>query len=303
VVTFLDVRGFSSFAKIAESSDTAEFLKSIYNTMLDDYFSDADFFKPTGDGLLVLYRYDRGSLTQTVRSAVSRSVSLVEAFPSMCDEDPMVNFEVPTGLGVGLARGAATSLTSGEEVLDYSGRPLNLASRLMDLARPAGVVFDSSLGHDLLEEGTQRRFVKESAYVRGISEDEPIDVYCLKDLVQIPAHNKSPMNRFKRHTEATDTLTLRELSERGPYSHRLTSEPARKDDIEVHVAWPKVRKNGSKHPRLITTRSVRAAYKQRQNEHLATIDYRPIVKEIQELGVKATWSIRLTAEYSVRDDS
>jgi class 3 adenylate cyclase len=47
VVVFLDVRGFSTFAKVAESSDSAEFLKSIYLKILEEYFEDASFFKPT----------------------------------------------------------------------------------------------------------------------------------------------------------------------------------------------------------------------------------------------------------------
>ena len=38
VVVFLDVRGFSSFAKMAESSEAALLLRSIYIRILDDYF-------------------------------------------------------------------------------------------------------------------------------------------------------------------------------------------------------------------------------------------------------------------------
>ena len=42
VVVFLDVRGFSSFAKLAESSEAALFLRSIYIKILDDVFSFRD---------------------------------------------------------------------------------------------------------------------------------------------------------------------------------------------------------------------------------------------------------------------
>ena len=39
VVVFLDVRGFSSFAKIAESSEAALFLRSMYVKILVQLFS------------------------------------------------------------------------------------------------------------------------------------------------------------------------------------------------------------------------------------------------------------------------
>jgi class 3 adenylate cyclase len=70
VVVFLDVRGFSSFAGIAESTDTAEFLKTVYLKILDEHFPDAEFFKPTGDGLLILLDYNRENLQEVVRGAV-----------------------------------------------------------------------------------------------------------------------------------------------------------------------------------------------------------------------------------------
>lgn len=300
---FLDVRGFSSFAKIAESSDTAEFLKSAYISILDEYVSDADFFKPTGDGLLVLFGYDRQSLTANVRKAVELSIRLVENFPSICDRDPMVNFDVPSNLGVGLARGAATSLTSGDKVLDYSGRPLNLASRLMDLARPSGVVFDSSFGIELLEDEVQERFQKEAVYIKGIAEDDPVTVYYLAGHTEVAAYNKSPMNRFIRHTDPMETITLRDLSERGRFRHRLKQEPARTDDIDVHITWPAVRANGTKHPRMTRNSIVRANHVLAQNQHYARLHYGSVAEKLKDEGVKSTWNVRIMVEYSIRDGS
>ena len=302
VVVFLDVRGFSSFAKIAGSSDTAEFLKSAYIRILDDYVSGAHFFKLTGDGLLVMFEYDHDSLTSTVREAVDLSIRLVEDFPAICDQDPMVNFEVPANLGVGLARGAATSLTSGSKVLDYSGRPLNLASRLMDLARPSGVVFDESFGFDLLEEEVQERFTPERVYVKGIAEDDPITAYCLVGHTDVPAYNKSPMNRLRRHTEPTVELSVKDLRERGTYRHLLSLEPARTDDIDIHVEWPKARANGTKHPKLKRILALRGEYVRAQNKHYASLSYPPVVGTMTESGAKSTWKVKVTVEYSVRED-
>lgn len=88
VVVFLDIRGFSTFAKLAESSESAVFLKSVYTSIMEDYFDDASFFKPTGDGLLVILDYEEATLREVVKGAVERSVRLVEAFPTICAEDP-----------------------------------------------------------------------------------------------------------------------------------------------------------------------------------------------------------------------
>jgi class 3 adenylate cyclase len=302
LVVFLDVRGFSSFARIAESSDSAEFLKSAYLKILDDYFPKADFFKPTGDGLLILRRYERDSLTDTTREAVDTSIKLVEDFPTITDADPMVNFEVPGELGVGLARGAATALISGDKALDYTGRPLNLAARLMDLARPAGVVFDGSLGIDLLTSSTQDRFSKESVYIKGLAEDDPVTVYCLKGRTRIPEYNKAPMNRLKQFTEKKEVVTLRDLQERGPYLHPLVHEPAKKEEIVAHVRYPDVRKDKSKHPSLHRFVEEKAEFKTARGNNYARVEYGPLVQKLRGYGVKDPWKIEVVVEYPIRED-
>ena len=55
VATFLDVRGFSSYAEIGDTSNVAVYLRSVYTTILREFFSDRSFFKPTGDGLLLIH--------------------------------------------------------------------------------------------------------------------------------------------------------------------------------------------------------------------------------------------------------
>lgn len=304
VVVFLDVRGFSSFAGIAESTDTAEFLKSIYLKVLDEYFPDAEFFKPTGDGLLILLGYDRSSLTEVVRKAVEKSIHLVEAFPGFCDNDQMINFEVPERLGIGLARGSATSLTADGKVLDYSGRPLNLASRLMDLARPYGIVFDGTFGLDLLDEQTQERFDEDIAYVKGIAESVPMTVFCLAGATSIPEYNKRPMDGFTRITEAPEELTFKTLVERAPlYRHLLAREPARKDNIVVHVEYPMVKENGQKHPTLKKVGQLPAEYLAAAGRPFAEVDYGSKVGELKSMGIKDAWPIRTAIEYSVVEET
>ena len=302
VVVFLDVRGFSSFAGIAESTDTAEFLKSVYIRILDDYFPDAKFFKPTGDGLLILLGYDRDHLTEAVRSAVDRSVGLIEAFPSFCDDDEMVNFEVPQKLGIGLARGSATSMTAGGKVLDYSGRPLNLASRLMDLARPSGVVFDGRFGFGLLEKTVQERFEQDSAYVKGLAESVPMTVYCLNGYTRIPEYNKKPLDGFVRFTEPVERLNFKALEDRRIFRHYLTREPARTDNMEVHIEYPKVMPNGTKHKTNTRMVTLPAEYGTVVGRSFASVDYADTAAALKQAGIKGNWSLSTFLEYSVLDE-
>jgi class 3 adenylate cyclase len=303
LVVFLDVRGFSSFAGIAESTDTAEFLKSVYLRILDDYFPDAVFFKPTGDGLLILLGYGRDNLTEIVRGAVDRSIQLVEAFPGFCDDDDMVNFDVPSKLGIGLARGSATALSAGDKVLDFSGRPLNLASRLMDLARPSGIVFDQSFGYGLLDEAVQERFEDDIAYIKGLAESVPMRVFCLRGYTEIPEYNKRPMDGFKRVTEAKESMTFKELEERAPrFRHLVTREPARTDNIELHIDYPAIRPNGRKHPTMRRTGTLPADYVVIAGDSFAVVDYTTKAAELRALGMKDPWEVSTVLEYSVIDD-
>jgi class 3 adenylate cyclase len=299
VVVFLDVREFSSFAGIAESTDTAEFLKTVYIKILDEYFPEAEFFKLTGDGLLILLSYDRKSLQEIVRKAVDRSISLVESFGEICDGDEMINFDVPGKLGVGLARGSATALTAGEKALDYTGRPLNLASRLMDLARPAGIVFDDRFGFNLLEPEIQRRFKEDIAYVKGIAESKPMAVFCLDGYTEIPEHNKRPLDGFVRHFEPEEKITFKILEERGNFRHVLKHEPARTDNIEVHLEYPKVMEDGSAHPTMKYVETLQAAFVAAGGKLYARVPYSSQASAMRGKGVKGNWGVSVIVEYSI----
>lgn len=303
LVVFLDVRGFSSFAGIAESTDTAEFLKTVYLKILDNFFPEAAFFKPTGDGLLILLNYNRDTLQETVRFAVQQSIEIVETFHEFCDGDEMVNFDVPTKLGIGLARGSATSMTTDGKVLDYSGRPLNLASRLMDLARPAGIVFDKRFGYDLLDGDMQKHFKEDFAYVKGLAESKPMDLYCLSGFTEIPAYNKRPLDGFSRFTEEEEKVTFQVIEDREVYRHFLSREPARADNIELHIRYPKIMADGTKHKSISQYATLPAEYGVAAGRAYAQVDYRPKVAELKNRGIKGNWGVSTALEYSVVPDS
>jgi class 3 adenylate cyclase len=298
VVVFLDVRGFSSFAKIAESSEAALFLRSMYVKILDNYFPEASFFKPTGDGLLIILDYDESNLTAAVNSAVRTSLQLVEDFANLTQDDPMINFEVPDSIGMGLARGAATALISKDKVLDYSGRPLNLASRLMDLARPRGVVFSDMLGWALLEDALSAQFVSDKVYVKGIAEDQPMAVHIQETAVSLPESSKRPINRYDRKTTDPEELTFKKLKERDSYIHLLAEKPAVTNNIVLYVRYPKPMASGRRHKSMSQIMQISAEYTEREGKHYARIDYNDVQERLTDIGVKDTWPVILTVEYS-----
>src|SRR5207244_3281826 len=93
---------------------------------------------------LLVFPYTEDSLHSVALDVISGCFSCLNEFGTICEADPMINFETPQRVGFGITRGPACCLFSGKDVLDYSGHLLNLASRLMDLARPSGILVDGN---------------------------------------------------------------------------------------------------------------------------------------------------------------
>src|SRR5574341_1309548 len=88
----LDIRGFSSFSKAVDSPEAALFLKKIYTKLIEDYFPDASFFKPAGDGLLIIIPYDEENLAKIIAKTIGTCGLLLAEFGSLCANEPMINF-------------------------------------------------------------------------------------------------------------------------------------------------------------------------------------------------------------------
>ena len=132
----MDIRGFTPFCQREDSADVATYIKKIYINIIETYFMDANFIKPTGDGLLIIKNYNEEDIREISNDVIEKCMEIVEIFPTLLNDDPMINFETPKNIGLGIARGSACCLKNDDKIIDYSGRILNLASRLMDIARP-----------------------------------------------------------------------------------------------------------------------------------------------------------------------
>lgn len=239
IVVFVDIRGFSAFSQICESPDTAMFIKRVYMKMIDTYFNFASFYKSTGDGLLFTIPFTEKTLKEMSQKTVESCIACHSEFGGICSGDPMICFSVPDKVGIGVARGTACCLTSGDTTIDYSGRLLNLASRLTGLARPSGIVIDGKFGIDLLSDEQRSSFEEVSVYLDGIAEDKPVQIYLTKEFTVIPERNTKPIAE-KRWRHIQEVKPHRDLLKFDTYRYYLESEPVSPDDIKVTVVYPKV---------------------------------------------------------------
>jgi class 3 adenylate cyclase len=247
-----DIREFSAFSQQHDSRDVATYIKRVYIRLIDCYFPHAKFYKATGDGLLIAIPYEDEDLRETAQETVDSCLHCVSEFVDLCKGDPMVNFQTPDKIGFGIARGAAcclvsveTELDSGiaspkkrETVLDYSGHLLNLASRLMDLARPSGIVLDGAFDLELLDKKTRRLFAEEDVYMRSVAEEQPRRVYVLKDVVELSEQAKRPLSLETWETITTSRTPHQWLVLNVPYVEvELTKRLKRGDGIVVELRY------------------------------------------------------------------
>jgi class 3 adenylate cyclase len=240
----IDIRGFSKWS--GDSAQAGLFIKKVYIRLIDHFLSDASFYKATGDGLMAILPVDENDPKAAIRNAVDLAFGIVEAFPTITEGDPMINFPTPEKVGVGLARGPASRLVSGDKTLDYSGGTLNLASRLMDLARPEGVVLDEHFGYDLLVPSIAEKFESTKVYIRGISPNVGREVYFTRDWTTIPESAKHPLDAARWGGGQVE-LARSEFDELiGEFIVELDSRPKDPGDISCYVKHDAPTKNGNR---------------------------------------------------------
>jgi len=243
VAANIDIRGFSAFCTAVESVDVALFLSNVYKKLIDRYFPDAPFIKPTGDGLLIVVPiapYTDENFKKTAADTIETCLKALEAFGSVCEEDLTVYFKdrIPRRLGVGLSMGSVCRLVSNDKTIDYSGRALNLASRLMDMARPSGIVLDASLGTTIPDD-LKELFSKDSVYVHGIAERERIEIYYTKNYTRIPLTYSKRLDTYKWKTVSYPPMKLEAIRTSETRLFTLPSKTIDPYEIALNVYIPK----------------------------------------------------------------
>jgi class 3 adenylate cyclase len=295
----VDIRGFSPFSESRDSFEIALYVKKVYIRLIDEYFTQASFFKPTGDGLLVVVHYTETNYKEVMTNTIKTCLAVLQDFPSSFVGDDMVRFEVPNKIGIGLSSGAACRLVSGDsdhKTLDYSGKVLNLASRLMDFARPSGVVFDSTIGIELLPTELAKLFVKDRVCARGIK--SPVDIYHTIDTV-IRASDRKPSDTIKWRTERV-LRTAKEVRiaarEIRAYVRELRAVPADSKSIAVRASYPVPgRKHKARYVLPLEPPDFR--YILHAGKPMVEIDIRPIAKHLDSNKAKDATKVTIEIRY------
>jgi len=299
VVLNVDVRGFSTFSARVDSADAGLYIKKVYARIIDDFFPEASFFKPTGDGLLLTLPYTEETLQETVRLALERSFDLVESFGTLVSGDKMITFDVPKDVGIGIARGSASCLRSGDRILDYSGRILNLASRLMSIARPSGIVTDGSFSPDLVVDDLEFRLATDRVYLPGIAEATPVEVRYAWEFTDIPPSAKQPLSEYQWNTW-TETKTLRQLEDSSPrYLIELSERPVDETEIQVVSRHPRATRSGGKAAGVLGLTGVPFDYKIDAGRPMVAMHYNALAATLRNSGVKGPWQVMIEIRYPV----
>jgi len=296
IVVFIDIRDFSPFSQRCESPDTAMFIKRVYMKLIDSYFNFASFYKSTGDGLLLTIPFGEKNLEETCQRVIASCIAAHSEFANICNGDPMITYEVPDKVGIGVARGTACCLKSGETMIDYSGRLLNLASRLTGLARPSGIVIDGKFGINLLSKEQKSNFEEADVYLDGIAESEPIQVYLTKEFTKIPQHNKRPIAETRwRYVE--DVEPFRNLLRLGMFKYDLESEPLSPKDIEVTVKHKQVMRGKVWKGYERTHYPQDFTYSMEAGKPVLRINFPTLVQMLKKEGVKQNMNVTIQIAY------
>ena len=239
IAVSLDIRGFTPFSISIESVDVGLYIKKIYLKMLKDYFYDATFTKPMGDGLFIVIKYYENDLKKKVNSIVDRCISLNKEFINLVKDDPMIPFKTPTKIGIGITRGSSCCIHFNDIIIDYSGKILNHAARLMEKARPSGVICDHIIFYNILEPELRELFIEEEVCIRGISEREPIKILILKDEVIISEIDRRRMDEplWEEHNREYTCAYLKSIGT-DLFKIVLEKKPLNLDDLVINIRIP-----------------------------------------------------------------
>lgn len=297
IAVIIDIRDFSPFSLKQDSFDIAMFLKRVYVSIIDSYFNFASFYKSTGDGLLLTIPFSPSNIKEAAQKTIENCIACHREFGNICSGDPMIHFPIPDKIGIGVARGSACCLTSGKKIIDYSGRLLNLTSRLTNLAKPSGIVIDQSLGINLLDENTKNNFKEQGVYLDGIAEDTPITVYFTKKFTKIPERNMRPIAE-KRWKHKQDVRPFRDITKFRLFRYPLESEPTSANDIEVTITYPQMIKGKRQKGYETFFKFTDFKYELEADKPVVVLDLQKLRKQLEEDQVKQNMNVHIDIAYT-----
>ena len=271
----------------------------MYIKAVQEYFPWAAYVKPTGDGLLLIFELsdEREALLEELRKTLKAAAALINDFPRLTEGDLLINIDCPKQIGIGAARGSATRLVDDAGgIIDYSGRCLNLAARLMDLARPEGLVFsdrhaDAVLDGLVLDEDA---FSTDQVYLKGVAEEASLAIWRTQKVI-VREEAKQPI-AYLPSFEPTQRWQISKVrASFVPYQLiKLNRGPRTSGkDIEIHYEYPTLQADGSPGGSLYTGK-VKGEHILEPDGHYVRVPFGEIVNKIGTKKVDEKQYLKIT---------
>ncbi len=242
------------------------------------------------------FPYDEANLAEVSDKVLTACLKCLTAFPTICKDDPMINFKVPSLIGFGIARGTACCLHADDLILDYSGHLLNLASRLMELARPGGIVIDGNYSKAIIPSGIRSRFAEQRVFLRGIAEDSPWTVFYLKDSVEISEFYLSPL-LIEKWLRVDKTFSVAKWKKFESFEITLESAVKSPEKTKVTLIYPK---KGVKGHDIIAEASQSCYSLKEEPEPCVIVDCEKMLKLAEPDVLSKATQVRIRVDYVPR---
>lgn len=101
---FIDIRGFTVFCGQVDSRNVATYISKLYVKILEEYFPEATYTKPMGDGLFIAIRYEEENVKELCNTVMANCLRLVRDFSTILNNEIMITEQVPEKVGIGITR-------------------------------------------------------------------------------------------------------------------------------------------------------------------------------------------------------
>ena len=192
-------------------------------------------------------------------------------------------------MGIGLTRGSACCIYKEEQIIDYSGKVLNHSSRLMNKARPSGLICDYGSVIGVLKPELLELFGEDAICLRGISEKEPIKILYLKNHVIINDQDRKPLKEpvWNLIEKFYKFGIIKKLP--GLFRFLLNKKPLRNEDFLLEVSIPRyingVRVKGISTYKYYNLKDDELTYSKEGRKHIVTFNMRRYIESIDKSNI------------------
>jgi hypothetical protein len=167
----------------------------------------------------------------------------------------------------------------------------------MGLARPSGVVLDGAFQISLLKPEVQRLFAEADVYLRGLAEDSPLRIFCLRDVVKLPAEALHPLT-VEKWDSWSNSLALKEWEKYAPTLRIDLPTPLKRPDAAIIKLFHAPYRGQKRVKGPLSSRTYRGwEYKMAGADAYLRVDLESLLDLLKKEGVPANAQLNIQAEY------